>query len=198
MKSFRSGSHVAPQHHVDAGDNGHTHHAPFIRQAECHAEQARKAVVDAGGVGNQEHEDDGRRSDAQRLGVVALAEEFRHGGGLQALRYLTRTGAQHPPCQKRADKRIADANPKGSQAILPAELACIAHENYRRKVAGAEGKRRKPWAHVAAAQHEAVNVFGVLARVDAHTYHHADENQDDAYLCNHEVTPLTKWGQSPF
>ena len=47
-------------------------------------------------------------------------------------------------------KGIADANPKRRQAVFPAELTCVANEDYRRKVAGTKSERRKPGAYVTA------------------------------------------------
>ena len=65
---------------VDAGDNRHADDAPLVRQAERHAEQPRQAVVDARGVRDEEHEDDGRGRDAQTLRLEASAEELGHRG----------------------------------------------------------------------------------------------------------------------
>ena len=146
----QNSGHITAKYHINAGNNRHTYHTPFVRQAKRHTEQTGKAVIDTGGIGNQEHEDDSRRSNAQPLRLVALAEKLGHGGGLQALRDLTRTRTKHPPCQQRTKEGIADANPKRRQAVFPAKLTCVANEDYRRKVAGAKSERRKPGAYVTA------------------------------------------------
>ena len=86
-------SHVPAKHHVNASDHRHADDAHIVGQREGHAEQARQAIVDAGGIRDEEHEDDGRRRDAQGAGIVALAEELRHGGCLQTMGHLAGTGA---------------------------------------------------------------------------------------------------------
>ena len=80
--------HIPAKHHIDAGDHRHADDAHIVGQREGHAEQTRQTIVDARGVRDEEHEDDGRRRDAQGAGIVALAEELRHGGGLQAMGHL--------------------------------------------------------------------------------------------------------------
>ena len=69
-------------------DHRHADDAHIVGQREGHAEQTRQTIVDARGVRDEEHEDDGCGGNAQRLGLVALAEELRHGGGLQAMGHL--------------------------------------------------------------------------------------------------------------
>ena len=43
-------SHVPAKHHVNASDHRHADDAHIVGQREGHAEQARQAIVDAGGI----------------------------------------------------------------------------------------------------------------------------------------------------
>ena len=52
--------------------------------------------------------------------------------------------------QQRAQQGVSNPRPGGGDAVFPAELTCVANEDYRRKVAGAKSKRRKPGAYVTA------------------------------------------------
>ena len=51
------GGHVAPGDDVDTGENRHHHHAHAVVDVKGHAEQAGEPVVEAGGVGDEEDED---------------------------------------------------------------------------------------------------------------------------------------------
>ena len=178
--------HVAADHNVDARHHCHSDDAHVVGQPERHPEQARQAVVDRCRVGDEEDEDDGRRRDAQRLGLVAQSEELRHRLGAQAVRHLARARAEHPPSQKRAQDGVAYACPHGGDAVLEAELAGVADEHDSREVAGPVGERAHPRADVAAAQHEPVDGGRRFAAVDAHAHGHADEDEHHAYFFDHE------------
>ena len=67
----------------------------------------------------------------------------------------------------------------------------VADEDDGREIRRAERERGKPGAYVASTQNKAINVLGVLARIYANANHNTHENQNDAYLCNHERTPLS-------
>ena len=187
QKVVHDRGHVAADDHIDAGDRRHADHACLVGQAERHAEQTRQAVVDARRVRDEEHEDDGCRRNAQALRPIPLPEEFRHGGGAQAVRHLARARPQHPPGKKAAQDGVADACPQRGDAVFPSELAGVAHEHHGREIAGTERERRHPGPHVAAAQHEPVHALGRPSTVNAHAHGHADEYEHHAYLCDHNL-----------
>ena len=194
------GGHVAAEHHVNAGDKRHANDACLVRQAERHAEQARQAVVDARGVGDEEHEDDGRGGDAQRAAVVALAEELGHGGGTQALRHLARAGAEHPPGEQAAQNGVADAHPRGRQAVFPTELAGVADEDDGREVRRAERERGKPRAYVTAAKNESGHAAGVFLAQDADDDGDCREGEHHGDFCDHwnSQSVLRVWARTDF
>ena len=183
----RDRGHVASEHHVNAGDDRHDDDAVLVRDvdAERDDDQAAQAVVDARGVRDEEHEDDGRRRDAQRARVVALAEELGHGRGLQAVRHLAGARAEHPPREQRADDRVADARPGRAEAVAVAELAGVSDEDDGAEVAGAVRERAEPRADVAPAEHEAVDRARRPARVDSNADRDDEEQDDDCDFPNH-------------
>ena len=182
------GGHVTAEYDVCAGDKRHEDDAVFVRHvdAECDDDEARESVVDASGVGDEEDEDDGCSGDAQRLGIVALAEELGHRGGAQAMRHLAGAGAEHPPCQKRSDDGVADARPRGGQTVLETELAGVSDEDDRGEVAGSVCERREPWTNVAPAEDEAVDARGRTAGVHANANCDGDEQDEYEYFPNHD------------
>ena len=101
------------------------------------------------------------------------------------MRHLARARAEHPPGQQAAEDGVADADPRGGDAVLPAELPRVAHEDDGGEVARAERERAQPRTYVAAAQNEPVNASGVSSAVNTDAHRHADENEYHAYLLDH-------------
>ena len=100
--------------------------------------------------------------------------------------------AQNRPSQQTADKGIAQSDPGGGQAEIPAKLTGITHKNHRREVGRAKGKGGEPGANGASAQHKAIHVGGVLAAGKTHANHkakkgnqhrHGDENSRGDCRC---------------
>ena len=79
--------------------------------------------------------------------LEALAEELRHGGGVQVLCHDPGAAPQDRPGQKGSDYSVPDADPGGGNAEAPAELTGIAHKDYRRKIGCTIGKGRQPRSH---------------------------------------------------
>ena len=77
-----------------------------------------------------------------------------------------------------------------ADAVFPAELAGVSHEDDGGEVARAECERGEPRPHVAAAQNEPVDGAGVSSAVDADAHRHADENEHHAYLFDHGSIPI--------
>lgn len=96
--------------------------------------------------------------------------------------------AQDHPGQQRAQQGVADARPGGGDAVLPAKLSRIAHEDHRGEIAGAVGEGGEPGAHRAASQHKAVYVSGMAAAVKADPHHDGEENQKKSYFDCHRFT----------
>ena len=117
-----------------------------------------KTVIEGCGIRNQEDEHDDGRGDLERIAEEALPEEVGHRGALQMLRHQARAATQDPPGQERADERVAQADPGGRQAVLPAELAGVSDEDDRREVRRAECESREPGADIAASQDETLNI----------------------------------------
>jgi len=176
-KVVDGGGHVAPGDDVDAGEDGHDDDADGVVDVKGHAEQTGQTVVQAGGVGDQEDEDNHRGGDLQRLGAKPPAEKLGHGGAVQMLGHDPGAAAQHHPGQQGAKHRVADARPGGGDAVLPAKLSGVAHKDHGGEIGGAVGKGGEPGTHGAPAQHEAVDVGGVLTAVQANAHHNPEEHQ---------------------
>ena len=154
---------IAAKNDIDGGEDSHRDGAVDVGDAEAHLEQRGDALIDTGGVGDEEHEGDDGGHDAEALAAVADAEEVGHGARTDVLCHHLGAATENPPCQQRADDGVADANPSGRHAILPAELSCIADEDHGGEVAGAVGESREPAAHVATAEHKAIDGIGLFA-----------------------------------
>ena len=150
--------HVAAYHDINTGEDGHAQHAPDIIHVESHAEKPGQAVIEGSRIRDEEDEHNDGRGDFQRVAEETLPEEVRHGGALQMLCHQACPATQDPPGQERADERIAQADPGGGQAILPAELAGVADEDDRRKVRRTECECRKPGADIAASQDKTLHI----------------------------------------
>jgi len=172
------GGHVAAGDDIDGGENGHHDDAHAVINVKGHAEQAGEAIVQRGGIGDQENENDGRSGSLELGAVEAPREELGHGGAVQVLGHDAGAPAQEGPCHQRAQKRVANAGPGGGNAVFPAELAGIANENHRREIAGAIGESCEPGTHAASAQDEAVHVGGMFAAVQTNTNGHCEENDE--------------------
>ena len=101
------------------------------------------------------------------------------------MRHLTHSRTEHPPGKQAAEDGVADADPRGGDAVLPAELSRVAHEDDGGEVARAKRESGEPRPHVAPAQDEPVDASGVSSAVDADAHRHADENKHHAYLFDH-------------
>ncbi len=175
-KIVDGGSHVAAGDNIDAGQHAHGDNAYGVVNVEGHAEQTGQAVEQRRRIRDQENEDDHRRGNFQIFAVETLAEEIRHGGTVQMLGHDTGTPSQKLPRHEAADEHIAKAHPRGGHAVLPAELSGVTDEDHRRKVGSAVGKSREPRAYRPAAQHEIVDVGGMLSGIQSDGYHAAEEN----------------------
>ena len=150
--------HVTTKNNVYAGHDGHADDAPLVGHAERHREQTRQAIVDRCGVGDEEHEDDGSRGNAQALALVAFAEELGHRRGLESLRDLTCARTENPPGKQAADHGVANTRPGRGHAVLPTKLASVADEDDGAEVGGAVGEGRKPRTDVTTTENEAVDI----------------------------------------
>ena len=132
--------------------------------------------------------------------MVALAEEFGHGGSTQALCHFARAGAEHPPGEQAAQNGVADAYPRGRKAVFPSELTGVADEDDGREVRRAECKRGKPGAYVAAAQNEAGHAAGVFLAQDADDDGDCREGEHHGDFCDHWnfQSVLRVWARTDF
>ena len=176
-KVVHHGGHVAARNDVDGREHSHEENADRVVNVKGHGKQARQAVVQRGGIGDQKQEDDERRAGAEGRAAIPLVEKIRHGFALKVLRHHAGAPAKDGPGHVGADERVSEADPGGGDAVFPAELPGIAHENDRGKVGGAVGKGRKPRPHRPRAQHKAVHVAGVPAAVEADGDHQREEYQ---------------------
>ncbi len=80
--------------------------------------------------------------------------------------------SQNRPGQQGADDGVAYARPCSRDAVFPAELPRIAHEDHSGEIGCAVGEGGEPRPYGTSAQHEAVDVRSVLAAVKAD----ADQN----------------------
>ena len=156
---------------VDRREHGHDDDAVDVRDAERLLKESREAVVDGRGVRDQEDEHDERGRDLERLGAVALLEVFRHGGGVEVLGHGAGAAAEDEPREQRADQRVAQTDPRGRDAVFPAELPRVADEHDGGEVAGAERERREPRADAAPAEDEVADVAGLFAAIDTDADH---------------------------
>lgn len=185
IKSLMAVAIYPPGNDIHAGEHRHNNDAQGVVDVKGHAEQAAQAVVQAGGVGDEEDEDDDRGGDLQGLAAKALAKKLGHGGAVQVLGHDAGAAAQHGPGQQGAQQGVADARPGGGDAIFPAELSGVAHKDHSGKIGRAIGEGGEPRAHRAPAQHKAVYVGGMLAAVKADAHHHGEEHQQQGDLDNH-------------
>ncbi len=107
------------------------------------------------------------------------------------------TGApseQHPRKQA-ADQRIADADPGGSDAEVPAELARVADEYNRGEVRGTVGERGNPRADIASTENKVPDAGGIFAAVEADKDGYGKKEQDHQDLFKHGGTSFWLGGQ---
>ena len=178
--------HIAAEDDVDTGQHRHRHHNHPVGDGEHVVKQRGKAVIQRCGVGDEEDKDNHRSDDLQRFGIVPLFEEVRHGFTAQMLGHHTGAPSQHRPGQQRADKGVAEADPRRCQTEIPTKLTGIAHEDHRREVRSAKGKGSEPRADGAAAQHEPFHVGGMLAAGQSHADHQrkkGDEHRNGNPRC---------------
>ena len=176
-KIVDGGGHVAPGDDIHAGEHGHDHDAHGIVDVERHAEQTAQTVVQGCRVGNEKQKDDGRCRQFQSPAVEPVGKELGHGGAVQVLGHDAGSPSQDGPGQQGTQQGVADTGPGGGHAEFPAELTGVAHEDHRRKVAGAVGKGGEPGAHRAAAQDKAADVGSVAAAVQANVDHDGEEHR---------------------
>ena len=177
------GGNVAAGHQVNCGQDCNGHHPhPGLHTGEHHTKQRTQALVNSCGVGNQENEDDHRCQDFHTLGIVALFKVVGHGSGVQLLGHLSGAVGKQQPGQKAAQDGVADADPDGADADVPAMLTCVTNENNRREIGGAICEGRCPCADVSAADQEAVQSLG-LAEADAADQDHDSRVDAKRYRC---------------
>ena len=85
--------------------------AERIVDRERHAEETAQAVIQGGGVGDHEDEDDNGGGDLQGRRGEALAEEVRHGCAGEALGHDPGAPAEDHPRQQGSDDGVTDTYP---------------------------------------------------------------------------------------
>ena len=176
---------ISAQDDVDSRQNSHDDNAIFVGNTEAHLKKGGDAFVDTCRVGDEEHKGYNRGNDTQSLVGIASTEEVGHRTTLDMLCHQFGASSQEDPRQQGADDGIAHSYPRTGQTVSPSELACIAHEDYGRKVTRSEGKGGEPRTHRASSQHETVDTAGLFAGINADTNHHGQEDEGQQYFDNH-------------
>ena len=185
-------AHVAAHDDVDTRQRGHDEHPAPVGQGEGGREELSQTVEEGGGVGDEEDKDDGGGHQAQSPGLVAQAEEIGHGAAADVLGHDAGAAAQEHPGHERADEGVAQTDPRGGQAEVPAEASRVADENDRGEVGRAEGEGGEPGAYRAAAQDEAVHALSRTGGQEAHQNGDGEEDDNHSELDNHDDIP-PKW-----
>ena len=88
------------------------------------------------------------------------------------LRHDARAASENDPSEQRTD-----ANPRGSDAVFPAELTGVADKDDGGEVRRTVSECGQPWADRAAAEDEAVDIGGVPAAVQADANEHGEVHE---------------------
>ena len=75
----------------------------------------------------------------------------------------------------RSKECIADADPCGSNTILPPELSCIAYKYYRRKIRRTVGKCRNPRTSRAGTKNKTIHIRCMLSGINTNRDHGSEE-----------------------
>ena len=172
------GRHVAADDDVYAREDGHDYDADSVIDAgESRVEEPREAVIEGGGIGDEENEGYGGGRDLQPPRVKSRSEEVGHRARSEVLGHDPRAPAEDYPGEQRADEGVSEAYPRRGDAEGPAELTRVADEDDGGEVGRAEGEGAQPGSHVPRAEDEAGHVGRVLSR--AYAYDHHDREEDD-------------------
>ena len=93
------------------------------------------------------------------------------------LRHDARAASENDPSEQRTDQRVADANPRGSDAVFPAELTGVADKDNGGEVRRTVSECGQPRADRAAAEDEAVDIGGLPASVQADANEHGEVHE---------------------
>ena len=165
------GGGITAQHHHGHGRQGDDHHADPLVHLEQHRTDAGQPLIDRGGVGQQEDEDDEGGEQLHRGTDEPLVEKLRHGFDFHPAGGRPGTPRQHQPSQQGTEHRVADAGQNAPQAISPASAARVADEHHRREIRGAIGQGGGPGAGVPAADGELPHTVGMPAADQANDQH---------------------------
>ena len=179
------GGHVPAEDDVNRRKGRHYDDADGVGDVEGHLKQPGKAVVDRGGVGDQEDEDDDRGGDFKGLGVKPLFKKIRHRRRPQMLGHNPRPPPQHHPGQQAADGGVAQPDPGGGEPVFPAELTGVPDKDDRRKIARPVGKGGQPRPDRPAPQDEARNADGMAPGGDAYRHHAGEKDNQQENLDYH-------------
>ncbi len=171
------GCHVAAGDDIDSGQERHNDDDDMVVDAEGHPEETGQTIVDTGGVRDQEDERDDGTHDLECGGAVTLAEVLGHGTGVELLGHDAGPATEDDPREQRADERVAETDPGGRKAELPAELAGVTDEHDGREVRGTEGEGGEPGADGPSAEDVVVDV-GSMASGPEPDENHDTEEQD--------------------
>ena len=176
------GGDVAAERQADGGQQRDKRHADPVRRAgEDGGEEHAEALVDGRGIGNEEDEDDARGEELHAAVFITAGEEFGHRARLEVVRHLTGADGEELPGHQAADQRVADADPHGRKADVPAVHTRVTNKNNGREIGGSVGKSGEPRAYFSAAEQEVIDGAGTARAVDADADHANGKNgQSDA------------------
>ncbi|MPM82086.1 hypothetical protein SDC9_129144 [bioreactor metagenome] len=142
---------------------------------ESHAEETGEAVIKRSGIRNEEDENNDGGSDLHSAAVIPAAEEIGHGGAPQMLGHDAGAAPQNHPGQQRADEGVAQTDPGGGDAVLPAELTGIPHKDHGGEVRGTVSKGGEPGPYRTSTQYKAADIGGMTAAIEADHQHCREE-----------------------
>ena len=102
---------ITAQNHIDGSEECHEDDAVFVWNAEAHVEKFGDSAIDTSRVGNEEHESDDGRSDAQSLIGKSGAEKVWHGARVDVLGHQFGATTEDNPCKERTNDGVANTNP---------------------------------------------------------------------------------------
>ena len=177
--------HIAAQYDIDSGQNSHCDDTDGIRNIERDPEQARQAVVDGGGIGNQEDEGNGGGRNLQRLAEIPLPEVIRHCCCGQVVGHNAGPSAEHDPGKQASEECIAQTDPGRGKTVLPSELSGVTDEYDGGKIGCAVRECGQPRADGTSAQNEIIHVGCMLAGSHSDQNHNSEkQKKHDDFYCH--------------
>ena len=158
------GGEVAAEEEIRRGQTGENEYAPHGVDAERRLEDVPHALIDRGGIRQQEHEYRKCRDQLDILALVSLFEKLRHRARIERDGHVLGAVCEHEPCGERADEHIAYAYPHGGKPEIPAELARISHEYDGGEIGRSVCECREPPSHALVGEHEAFHARALAAR----------------------------------